>query len=807
MQEKDEQTSEQPVGPSGVSPIGDGRPEKFFASLVDRLPICVLCKDLEGRITYANTRFLQLMELSIDQVLGKTDFDLFPADLAEKYRNDDRKVIQSDGVFECIERNQHDGREVYFEVRKMPMRNAAGNVVGVEALFWDVTRRYRAELALEEEKYLLHQLMEHLPDSIYFKDRESRFVRTSRGQAVKFGFQSSEEVYGKTDADIFSEEHAQAARQDELQIIETGEPILNKVERETWDDGEDTYCSTTKLPWRDKEGNIIGTFGISRDVTELKRIEEALRRTKDEAEIANRAKSDFLANMSHEIRTPMNAIIGISELLLNANPTDSQREYLAMVLSSAESLMSIINDILDFAKIEAGKFALERRVFDVRNGLGDTIKSHGIRAHAKNLELVFYVAPDVPELAVGDLGRLRQVLINLLGNAVKFTETGEIVVEVSRLPDDGEEGVRLAVSVRDTGIGIPQDKLESIFGEFEQVDSSTTRTYGGTGLGLAITSRLVGLMGGKIGVTSRPGYGSCFTFSVRLGLPLGEEFQVRLDAPHTLDDLRVLIVDDNETNRRILVEMVLNWGMQPHSVASAQAAIEQLRSAATAGHPISIVLSDFNMPQHDGLQLAQWIRDDPELADTHVIMLTSSTGISDSERLADLGVQLRLTKPVKQSEVFNAIQSTLQLEHVMPEAGLKDAPAAPTAAAALKVLLAEDNRVNQKLAMGILSQQGHEVVVANDGGEAVQLFETGDFDVILMDVQMPVLDGLDATRHIRQLEEGSGRHVPIIALTARAMREDEQKCLDAGMDDYLSKPIRQQQLAEKLAPLIEARGA
>ncbi len=803
MQDKDEQASDNSAAPSSVSPVGDGNPEKFFASLIDRLPICVLCKDLEGHITYANSRFLQLMELSIDEVLGKTDFDLFPADLAEKYRADDRSVVQSDGVFECIERNQHDGREVFFEVRKMPMRDASGNVVGVEALFWDVTRRYRAELALEEEKYLLHQLMEHLPDSIYFKDRESRFVRTSRGQAKKFGFESTDEVYGKTDADIFSEEHAQAARQDELRILETGEPILNKVERETWDDGEDTYCSTTKLPWRDKDGNIIGTFGISRDVTELKRIEEALRRAKDEAEIANRAKSDFLANMSHEIRTPMNAIIGISELLLNANPTESQSEYLAMVLSSAESLMSIINDILDFAKIEAGKFALERRVFDVRNGLGDTIKSHGVRAHAKNLELAFYVAPEVPELAVGDLGRLRQVLINLLGNAVKFTEKGEIVVEVSRLPDDGEEGIRLAVSVRDTGIGIPSDKLGSIFEEFEQVDSSTTRTYGGTGLGLAITSRLVGLMGGKIGVTSRPGHGSCFTFSVRLGLPLDEEFQVRMDAPHTLDDLRVLIVDDNETNRRILVEMVLNWGMQPHSVDNAEAAMKQLRSAATAGHSISIVLSDFNMPQHDGLQLAQWIREDPELADTHIIMLTSSTGVGDAEQLGKLGVELRLTKPVKQSEVFNAIQSTLRLQDQVPLVFAQPSVQPTSRTARLKVLLAEDNRVNQKLALGILGQQGHEVVVANDGAEAVHLWNEDEFDVILMDVQMPVLDGLDATRQIRKLEEGSQRHVPIIALTARAMREDEQKCLAAGMDDYLSKPIRQQQLAEKLDRLVQ----
>ncbi len=526
--------------PNPTATTGDKDADPAFWSypaLINSLPVCVLCKDLEGRIVLVNAAAARLMGKAPADVQGKTDYDLFPRELAEKYRRDDAWVLETGETFEDVEEHHREGDVRYVEVRKSPLRNESGDIVGIEAVFADVTHRKRTEDALESEQHFFHVLMDNLPDSIYFKDRESRFIRVNKGLVEKFGLQSVDDVLGKTDADIFSAEHAQAARNDELEIMNKDQPVLGKIERETWSDGPDTWCSSSKLPLRDKNGVIAGTFGISRDVTELKRTEEELRRAKEEADAANRAKSDFLANMSHEIRTPMNAIIGMTELLLHADPTPSQREYLSMVLASGESLLALINDILDFSKIEAGKFDLDTDDFDLRNAIGDTMKSLGLRAHQKNLELAFSVDEAIPEILHGDVGRLRQILINLIGNAIKFTPHGEVVLDVhgeSSTPDD----VVLRFSVRDTGIGIPEDKLDKVFEKFEQADSSTTRNFGGTGLGLAISGRLVELMGGRIWVESQPGVGSTFRFTAHFARPTGTLDRPRATA-ESLSGLKV----------------------------------------------------------------------------------------------------------------------------------------------------------------------------------------------------------------------------------------------------------------------------
>ncbi|MEM8681391.1 MAG: response regulator, partial [Planctomycetota bacterium] len=677
-----------------------------------------------------------------------------------------------------------------------------GAIVGIKVLFWDVSQRRVAELALEHEQFLLQTLMDNLPDSIYFKDQDSRFVRVSRGLAVKFGMRDPAEVIGKTDADIFAAEHARAAREDEQRIMETGEPVLEQIEHEIWESRDDTWCSSTKLPLYDQYGEIVGTFGMSRDVTELVHAQDALHQAKEEAEEANRAKSDFLANMSHEIRTPMNAIIGITELLLADQPTPHQREYLSMVLASSESLLSIINDVLDFSKIEAGKFELLPGPCNLRNALGDTIKALGVWAHEKELELVCAFDPSVPEMVSVDIGRLRQAVINLVGNAIKFTDRGEVVVQVTAEPVRDEQ-TQLTIEVRDTGIGIPTEKQQRIFHEFEQADGSTTKSYGGTGLGLAISARLARLMGGDITVTSASGEGSTFELSVLCErLPSGAGA-----APQRCEALAgksVLIVDDNATNRRILCDILTNWEMLPLSAGSGEEALQLLHETVSAGTEVALVITDVNMPHMDGFSLAERIRADARLEPMPIVTLSSASRHGDRQRGERLGIHRQLSKPVKQSELLAVIADVLDCEL---EAA---APAAPQQAwvgleaksnQALRVLLAEDNVVNQRLAVGVLEKLGHDVVIASTGEEALQQHRHQHFDLILMDVQMPKMDGFEATRQIRRDEDATGKRIPIIAMTARAMQGDREACLAAGMDDYLPKPVRSSELTAVLASL------
>jgi len=907
--------------------------EAIYHSLVECLPLNVLRKDTQGRIVFGNKKYCDSMNKSLDELLGKTDFDLFPAELARKYTEDDRHVIETGELLHEVEEHRtHDGEDIYVEVLKSPVVNADGRTVGIQVMFWDVTDRKRAEVALDYERYLLHSLLDNLPDSIYFKDQQSRFTRVSSGLADKFGLTNPSDAIGKTDADYFTQEHAEQARRDEQEVMRTGEPILDQVEKETWSEHDDTWCSTTKLPLRNNNSETIGTFGISRDITEYKRAQANLARERDllktiidnipdlifikdragrfvavnaamlrilqvefDAEVigktdfdfsppelaanyvaddqmvmrsgqamidheevaadphgnevwllttkvplrdengtvtglvgigrnitnrkraerelvaakeaadsANRAKSDFLANMSHEIRTPMNAIIGMTELVLDTRLAQSQRDYLSMVRESGESLLTVINDILDFSKIEAGKLDLDNTLFDLHESLGDTMKSLALRAHYKSLELAFRVEPDVPRALFGDVGRLRQIVVNLVGNAIKFTETGEVVVDV-RCIVQTTDTAKCHFTVRDTGIGIPEDKLASIFDEFEQVDSSTTRRFGGTGLGLAISSRLVALMGGKIWVESTVDRGSEFHFNVEFALGDEDKLERPIRNAVVVGGTPVLVVDDNATNRRILEEMLRNWGMQPTLVDNATSALESLKTAAAGGSPFRLLLSDVNMPEIDGFMLSEWIRDDPSVADIAIVMLTSSGRPGDAEHRDKLGVIASLLKPAKQSEIFDAIVRALGVSACEDDPTQQAVHEKADKLGALRILLAEDNVVNQKLAEGVLSRQGHDVAIANNGREAIEALRVAEFDVVLMDVQMPEMDGFEATKAIRIAEQMTGRHQPIIAMTAHAMAGDRDLCLAAGTDEYVSKPIRVNELMDKLAIVLGNR--
>jgi len=789
--------------------------EAVYKSLIESLPLNVFRKDLQGCFVDANQRFCDTLGQPLAAIVGKCDADFFPAEQVQKYRRDDTKVAESGEVLEDIEFYfKPSGEKLYVQVLKAPVRDASGQIVGVQGMFWDVTERMRADEAARLSDARFRKLVQSNLIGVLVARLDGSVVDANDALLQRLGYTRDDLEAGRFRWDALTPpEHRPADERAIEQLRATG--VCQPWEKEYFH--KDGHRVPILIGVTMLEGSETECICFIADITNQKQTERELKDAKQAADAANQAKSQFLANMSHEVRTPMNAIIGITELVLKTPLAPKQAEYLRMVMQSAESLLGVINDVLDFSKVESGKVELEQQPFSLRESIGDAVKSLSLRTHDRGLELALDVAQDVPDWLVGDAGRLRQIVINLVGNAIKFTHEGEVVVEIrsqepgARNQEPGPESAGpwplapgpclLLFSVRDTGIGIPPDKLEKVFEAFEQADASTTRHYGGTGLGLAIVRKLIELMGGRIWVESKVGEGTRFYFTIRLQrclLPPPARPEPKRGA---LKGTRALVVDDNVTNRRIIEEALHSWEVVPSSCGSAAEALAALRAAYRSGAPFELLLSDVNMPGADGFALLEQIRRDPSLADITAILLTSSERAEDAARCQQLRVNQRLNKPIKQSELQGAILEAL---------GIVDRPAVPDDADAaalpttrpLRILLAEDSLVNQRLALGLLERHGHRVAIANNGREALDQSAADSFDVILMDVQMPELDGLEATRLIRERERGSQRHVPIVAMTAHALKGDRERCLAAGMDEYVSKPVRERQLLTALRTVL-----
>ncbi|MBS1161775.1 MAG: response regulator [Proteobacteria bacterium] len=750
--------------------------------------------DTAGNIIYANDRFCQISEFSRQQLLGQNHRIINSGLHSAEFFRDMWQTISQGRVWHGELRNRSKSGKLYWvNATVVPFPGEDGLPEQYISIRTDITDRKQMEAQLSEQLHLVEELVEAIPLPMYLKDAEGRYLRLNRAFELFFNLRR-EDFIGRTLHDLLSPQDAA------VHLVKDRE-LMRKPGTQTYEavvhgrDGVRHEAIYRKAALTQLDGTVYGVLGVIIDITERKLAERETLLAKEAAEAASRAKSEFLANMSHEIRTPMNGIIGMTDLALDTALTDEQREYMAAVKSSADSLLTIINDILDFSKIEAGKLLVEHISFDLHRLLAETLKPLALRAYEKNIEIVCEILPAVPSHVFGDPGRIRQVLINLIGNAIKFTEQGEIDLRVS-LQEPADNPARVHFAVRDTGIGIAPEKQQLIFDAFSQEDSSTTRKYGGTGLGLSISRRLVDLMGGEMWLESEIDRGSTFHFAIPLQIdefpPQARPAQIKMRGH------RILIVDDNETNRRVLAGMLEAWEIIPTLAASGQMALELLQKNETA---FDCILLDAHMPELDGYQLAARLRRSFATLPP-MLMLSSGAMRGDAQRCQEVGIAGFFSKPIAAEELLAAlcrIFDSTRNHQPLPADRLVTRHSLRELQPALDVLLVEDHPLNQKLAVSLLEKWGHRTTIANNGQEAVVRYAERSFDVILMDMQMPVMSGIEATRRIRHYEKQSALpHTPIIAMTANAMQSDRDACLAAGMDDYLAKPISAKELLEKL---------
>ena len=674
-----------------------------------------------------------------------------------------------------------------------------------------INKRNIAEAAMCESEEKYRTIIESIETGYYEISPEGilNFCNSSLSKILGF---PTDDMIGQ-DIHLFLGRNNAEKLLQTFRIVSQNEAEVNELD---WsfirEDGAECFIETVISLVRDSKRKITGFRGMLRDVSRRK-LAEAIGQEKLTAEAASRSKSEFLANMSHEIRTPLNSIIGLTELILDTELEPEQREDLNIVISAAHALLSLINDILDFSKIEAGKLELEKVPFNLKEFLGESLRIVAVKAHEKGLELAYRVDPKVPETIVGDPSRLRQIILNLVGNAVKFTEKGEIILKVQAENEDKDPHC-LLFSVKDTGVGIPKEKQESVFGAFAQADGSTTRRFGGTGLGLAVSKQLVNLMNGHIWIESplsaglvtstgfEVGFGSAFHFTARFD-PSMEGINITVNKPDIdISGVKVLVVDDNLSNLEIIMEMVEIWQLVPKGTTTTEKAQELLLEAHQAGDPFELILIDSDMPGSDGFSLAGWIRDQ-YMGDCKTIMMITSLKNRKKVNHQELHLSSTIIKPVRPSDLLDAIIGALkETEEIEDKLTTTPEPVTTSHETPLKILVAEDTPFNQKFITRLLSRWGHQALIVENGKKAVATYAEERFDLILMDVQMPEMDGFEATAKIRAIEKEKGLHTPIIAMTAHAMKGDRERCLDAGMDEYVSKPISSKLLFKTIKKLV-----
>jgi two-component system, sensor histidine kinase and response regulator len=756
----------------------------------------MLVTDVDGRFLEANARFCEFLGYAREELLGHKFIEfMHPDEVAEDLARVGRVLRGEIPSFTRDKRYaRKSGAVVWGNITiSIILRHADGTPAHVMGILQDITERKALEVELERGRRRIELALRGSDIAVYQGDfldanpTNAQWTYFNMWEPLGFDVAGApEELEQRKGLAIHPDDEAAVAAQLEAAVQRRSRDWYVE-HRVLHHDGSVLWRLSRGTLVFDDAGAITSWVGTEVDITKLKQIEGELQRAREAAESANRAKDEFLANVSHEIRTPMNAILGMTELALDSAPSEHQRQLLSTVRSAARNLLTIINDLLDFSKIVSGKLALDRADFSLRAAVGDTLRALAVRAHRKGLELLCHVRPDVPDALEGDAGRLRQVLMNLVGNAVKFTSRGEVEVDVDvAIEPSSVASVLLIFTVRDTGIGIARDKQAAIFHAFEQEDSSTTRKYGGTGLGLTISARLAHLMDGDITVQSAPGCGSTFRFTARFARSANPD--AATVSSDRLANLRVLVVDDNETNRGILLEWLTSWRMQPRAACDAAQALSALASAHSAGAPFSLVLLDARMPDTDGVSLAREIRRRWGAAAPRLILLSSEDNAELSAHAKENGVLAYLLKPVQQSELLEAIWAAMNLELTVP-ASAGPAGGQPERSRPLRVLVAEDNELNVTLLQKLLSHRGHLAQFARDGRAALELALQGEFDLMLLDLHMPELDGFEVVQAIRDHERGTNQHLRIIALTARSSARDRERCLAAGMDEFLAKPI------------------
>ncbi len=794
---------EQPVASSHAQDLAQ---MQRLEALIAGIPDHVWVIDREGRYVVANGPFLEVNSFKSEDVLGKTTVEVFEDARSVQYQAADQLMMQTLQPTVREDRFVHPatGAISYTELAKTPLLNAQGQCIGLAGIARDVTARKLAQDTVQLKHTQLMALITSIQDHIWVIDDQGHYQLGNTAFLEAHNLRI-DDLLGKSPVDMFGADRGGLYHSNNIEVMASGKTVVREDVVPHPQSGSPMYLELIKTPLRNAQEQCIGLVGIARDITARKQAEAALMQAKDSAEAAERAKAEFLANMSHEIRTPMNAVIGMSDLLLETPLTDEQREFADTIRTSSDQLLALINDILDFSKIESGHLSLEQVPVNLGECIETALDLTAKPATTKGLDLLYWIDDEVPRTLLGDATRLRQIFVNLISNAIKFTQHGEVVVTITRrLASDGS--TPLHASVRDTGIGIPADRLDKLFQVFSQVDASTTRHYGGTGLGLAICRRLVTLMGGRIWVESEAGVGSNFQFEIPCHAVQTGLISWSSSGNPQLAGKRVLVVDDNATNRRILDLQTTRWGMHPVSVASGAQALEMLQQ----GEHFDIALLDVQMPDMDGYELAQRIRQSHAAAKLPILVLTSQ-GV-DSPRSKELGVAQTLSKPVKSAQLMAALARALDRAPPASAPLPVSAPAVPAAAVQagkrlladdwpLRILLAEDNAVNQRVAVLIMNGLGYQITVADNGAIALDLLTQAAsqqaFDVVLMDVQMPVMDGLQATKRIRS-DLAAAQQPQIIAMTANAMEGDREICVQAGMDDYLSKPIKPTALAEAL---------